>query len=213
MVSNEELKTLIRRAEAQGAIVEIGYDHRAATEGRQVIDTVAIVGLKGCGPHPMSAIGAAERLRGLLAGIDFEPYTQEQLAARVDEIAAGWTYDEAALRQAMCIEGIPQRLRDACRRNMTGKAQDTDHIRLQELAAAIRAPRAISFNTGRQYTAEGQKIEAKLVDVEVCTLFGVDLYVVDFNDTSRQINGRVKIEQFNQAAVMAAYDAGNYKSI
>ena len=213
MVSNEELKTLIRRAEARGAIVDIGYDHRAATEGRQVIDTVAIVGLKGCGPHPMSAVGAAERLRELLAGIDFEPYTEQQLAARLEEIAANWTYDEAALRQAMCIQGIPQRLRDACRRYMTGQGQDTDHIRLHELAAAIRAPRAISFNTGRQYTAEGQKIEAKLVDVEVCTLFGVDLYVVDFHDTSRHIAGRVKIEQLNQAAVMAAYDAGNYQSI
>lgn len=65
---NKELKVLISRAETMGATVEIGYEMDALIgEGRSIICDVQISGLKGCGPFPMPAIAAAERLRELTA--------------------------------------------------------------------------------------------------------------------------------------------------
>lgn len=61
-----ELDTLIARARAAGATVTVTYDLAAKLdEGRDIIETVQVVGL-GIGPHPMSALGAAERLREAL---------------------------------------------------------------------------------------------------------------------------------------------------
>lgn len=66
--SNKELNALISKAEAMGATVQIGYDMDALIcEGRSIICGVQVSGLKGCGPFPMSAITAAERLRELTA--------------------------------------------------------------------------------------------------------------------------------------------------
>lgn len=68
MTSNQELKDLIEKARARGAIVEATLDQRALeVEGRQIISTVKVVGLRGVGNYPMSAIAAAERLREVLA--------------------------------------------------------------------------------------------------------------------------------------------------
>ena len=65
---NKELKTLISKAEAMGATVQVGYDMDALiSEGRSIICEVQVSGLKGCGPFPMQAITAAERLRELTA--------------------------------------------------------------------------------------------------------------------------------------------------
>lgn len=65
---NKELKVLIQKAEAMGATVSVGYDMDALiNEGRSMINAVQVSGLKGCGPFPMQAITAAERLRVLTA--------------------------------------------------------------------------------------------------------------------------------------------------
>lgn len=69
MTSTEELANLIEKARTMGAVVQVTYDEALrAAEGRVVIETILVSGLKGCGVHPMSAIGAAERLRELTAG-------------------------------------------------------------------------------------------------------------------------------------------------
>jgi len=72
MVSNSELKALIERVRAMGAEVNVMYDTELVTrEGRWVIDRVQIRGLGGCGPHPMSALSAAEKIRSLIR--DYKP--------------------------------------------------------------------------------------------------------------------------------------------
>lgn len=64
MTDNAELNALIEKARARGAVVTVTLDPVAKRdEGRDVIDTVQVSGLKGCGPFPMTALGAAERLR------------------------------------------------------------------------------------------------------------------------------------------------------
>lgn len=65
---SKELRALISKAETMGAIVLVNYDMNALIgEGRSIITDVQISGLNGCGPFPMSAIAAAERLRELTA--------------------------------------------------------------------------------------------------------------------------------------------------
>lgn len=64
MTDRKELERLIHRATAYGAVVIV--DEGQDRDGRFSIETVRIVGLPGCGPFPMSAIGAAERLRELV---------------------------------------------------------------------------------------------------------------------------------------------------
>lgn len=66
----------------------------------------------------------------------------------------------------------------------------------------------IKFNTGRQYTNNGQRIVARLLD-------NGD---VVFADADRQIEGRIAVlcdrefvaTIFNRAYVMDAYDSGAY---
>ena len=68
MTSQKEIRNLIARAEAKGAVVTVQIDEAALeSEGREIIKTVHVLGLKGVGPHPMSLISAAERLREALA--------------------------------------------------------------------------------------------------------------------------------------------------
>lgn len=65
---NKELHALISKAEARGATVQVDYDMNAlVSEGRSIICAIQVFGLKGCGPYPMPAITAAERLRELTA--------------------------------------------------------------------------------------------------------------------------------------------------
>lgn len=67
MTSTQELNSLIEKARAAGATVNVTHDAAAKSEeGRDIIETVQVIGLRGCGPHPMSPISAAERLRGLV---------------------------------------------------------------------------------------------------------------------------------------------------
>ena len=67
MTDNKELIELIRKIKVIGGNVTVTYDNEALqNEGRQIIDTVQISGVKGIGPYPMSAIGAAESMRRAL---------------------------------------------------------------------------------------------------------------------------------------------------
>jgi hypothetical protein len=63
MVSEKELHRLFAAAQTKGAAVAVSYD----SEG--FVRTVTISGARGIGPHPMSPIGAAERLREFTARV------------------------------------------------------------------------------------------------------------------------------------------------
>ena len=65
--------------------------------------------------------------------------------------------------------------------------------------------KTIKFNTGRKYTAKGQRITATLHDDGVVTFF----------DHDRGIDGMFKLGQhcsFNETEVMHWYDSGNAHS-
>jgi hypothetical protein len=71
MTNNKELHALVTRACDAGANVLVTYDHAARiSEGRKIIATVQVQGVKGIGPYPMPAIRAAERLRDVFGAPD-----------------------------------------------------------------------------------------------------------------------------------------------
>lgn len=74
--------------------------------------------------------------------------------------------------------------------------------------------KAIKFNTGRQYTPEGQVIVAYQVD-EPGKAPGSDFdwITVRFIDTSRMVSGEVFIPSLTERDVMASYDGGYYKNV
>lgn len=62
------LSELILKARRAGVTVMVTYDETAALiEGREIIESVSVIGLKGCGPFPMPALAASERMSELLA--------------------------------------------------------------------------------------------------------------------------------------------------
>ena len=63
----DEIRTLIAKAEAMGAIVNTVLDVDAWMDGQEVYETVQVLGLKGVGPWPMSLIAATETLRKVMA--------------------------------------------------------------------------------------------------------------------------------------------------
>lgn len=72
--------------------------------------------------------------------------------------------------------------------------------------------KAIKFNTGRQYTPEGQVIVA-WVHNEQTDEWGTS-YCVRFFDKTRNITGEISFcHAFTENAIMAGYDAGNYKCV
>jgi len=64
MTTTKELNNLIAKAEKMGADITVVWNEE---DGRKLHESVAVKGLKGCGPFPMSPIAAAERLRELTA--------------------------------------------------------------------------------------------------------------------------------------------------
>jgi hypothetical protein len=68
MTDNKELIELISQVERYTkGVVTVTYDNNAMSEqGRTIIDTVQITGVKGVGPFPMSPIAAAERMRSIV---------------------------------------------------------------------------------------------------------------------------------------------------
>jgi len=71
----------------------------------------------------------------------------------------------------------------------------------------------IRFNTRRQYSPEGQFIEAEVLDRKG-DIFGTIL-TVRFADQTRGVYGQVRVhdDDFNQAGIMRAYDDGRYLSL
>lgn len=71
MTSNDELRALIEQLREHGASVALTYDEELrASEGREVIATVTVSGVRGIGPEPMSPISAAERMREAIYAIN-----------------------------------------------------------------------------------------------------------------------------------------------
>ncbi|MGL4448070.1 MAG: hypothetical protein ACRCXH_13375 [Shewanella sp.] len=69
----------------------------------------------------------------------------------------------------------------------------------------------LRFNTGRGYTAEGQVIEAAITKISVDPDGFFDPVAhVEFNDLSRYIRHTVAVTTFDQASIMAEYDACRY---
>ena len=72
----------------------------------------------------------------------------------------------------------------------------------------------ISYTTGRTYdTAQVLEIS---IESQVEDEFGLTEIVATFKDASRHISGRVNTIVFNDgigAAVLSAYDAGQYQAI
>jgi hypothetical protein len=69
---------------------------------------------------------------------------------------------------------------------------------------------AIAFNTGRQYTQEGQRIIAKVLELQI--VGDVPTYRFAFADLDRGIYGRaICFGKFDQAGIMFAYDHGKYE--
>lgn len=67
MADMDEIRTLIAKAEAMGAIVNTVLDVDAWMDGQEVYETVQVLDLKGVGPWPMSLIAATETLRKVMA--------------------------------------------------------------------------------------------------------------------------------------------------
>lgn len=71
----------------------------------------------------------------------------------------------------------------------------------------VQVSQEITFNTGRQYTADGQQIKATVLEV-----MENGRYRVRFDDISRMITSVVEVTQFSEAAIMTEYDAMRYTS-
>ena len=71
----------------------------------------------------------------------------------------------------------------------------------------VQVSQEITFNTDRQYTADGQQIKATVLEV-----MENGRYRVRFDDISRMITGVVEVTQFSETAIMTEYDAMRYTS-
>lgn len=72
---------------------------------------------------------------------------------------------------------------------------------------------AISFNTGRQYGADGQIVVAYVVSKTVDE-FGLDDITARFVDLTRMVSGEIPfLTSFNPTAIMQAYDHGVYRNV
>lgn len=71
----------------------------------------------------------------------------------------------------------------------------------------------LAFNTKRPYSPEGQKIEAKIIAQDVCSVTDRPLFGLLFLDHTRGICGDVLVSEVTADALMAEYDAGRYQSL
>lgn len=101
---------------------------------------------------------------------------------------------------------------------LRGDANTSDHYAalVNEFGAEVSKPdsplaelNAIEFNTGRQYTSEGQVVEAWVVAIDL-TIPEIPFKIVYFNDKSRMISGYVRVRALSEKEVMEAYDRGHY---
>ncbi|AVX93354.1 hypothetical protein [Pseudomonas psychrophila] len=68
---------------------------------------------------------------------------------------------------------------------------------------------SIEFNTGRQYSPEGQHVEAWVLAIDH-SIPELPLKVVYFKDRSRMIDGLVRVRSLTEREVMEEYDHGRY---
>lgn len=74
--------------------------------------------------------------------------------------------------------------------------------------------KAIKFNTGRQYTPEGQIIVAYQVGEAVHDEeFDMTFLTVRFIDLSRGVSGEIGVTELTERAVMHFYDLTRYKNV
>lgn len=202
MISSEELNTLIRRAEAKGALVHVTYDQVAqAKEGRWIINSVSVIGLAGMSPFERPALDAGEHLRKALGAEEQFDSPVDELPGQLDAIASGAAWNGAALRHVLTLPNIPKVYRECCRRYLTGIRIEGDRFRLQDLAIFLRTPKTItcSFN-GRQAQASWDAIEPSPNDDS-------DLYVVTV--TLGDFHSRMRLPTFTEQSVVKALE--NYR--
>ena len=66
MTSQEEIRALIKKARAMGAVVNVSYDRLIKQlEGRDIVSSIQVIGLNGFGHYPVGPIAFAERMREL----------------------------------------------------------------------------------------------------------------------------------------------------
>lgn len=66
MISQDELNTMVKQVRAKGAIVNVAIDRTIKrVEGRDIISSLQVIGLKGFGHYPVGPIAFAERVREL----------------------------------------------------------------------------------------------------------------------------------------------------
>jgi hypothetical protein len=83
MTDNAELLNLIEGLRLRGAEITVTMDEEAKAEGRELVATVTVSGVRGIGPYPMAPIAAAEAMRAALASIaDYE----DKLEAKRDRL-------------------------------------------------------------------------------------------------------------------------------
>ena len=110
MISNSELFNLVERLRAHGAKVDVTYDaDLKAAEDRDVIASVSVAGVRGIGPHPMSPIAAAERIREALYAIEAYSDKVEGRQERLEDRAAALRQEGNARieRGSSALRAIP----------------------------------------------------------------------------------------------------------
>lgn len=101
---------------------------------------------------------------------------------------------------------------------LRGDATTNDHYAslVAEFGDIISKPgpdaqlNSIEFNTGRQYTPEGQLVEAWVLALDQ-SIPELPLKVVYFKDRSRMIDGVVRVRSLTEKEVMEEYDHGRYE--
>lgn len=68
MISNQEIVDMVKHVRAKGAIVNVAYDSLIKrVEGRDIVSSIQVIGLKGFGHYPVGPIAFAERMRSIIA--------------------------------------------------------------------------------------------------------------------------------------------------
>lgn len=68
----------------------------------------------------------------------------------------------------------------------------------------------IEFNTGREYTKEGQRITAEIIDTKTCSIFEDETtHLVRMIDHSRGLDYLYEMSELTEHNVMRAYDGGS----
>ena len=68
----------------------------------------------------------------------------------------------------------------------------------------------IEFNTGREYTKEGQRITAEIIDTKTCSILeDGTTHLVRMIDHSRGLDYLYEMSELTEHNIMRAYDGGS----